>query len=217
MEQNLGLDGPLERYSRGLDTWVPLDSEASFAAMKRSIDVQRKAGVNHRARVLLRVRGGKAQPSTSSPNVTPTPMISIPTSPQPTNNDNKMAFRPSAPRGLPMQHGSRNLMGEPRDQIGAPPPPPPPPPVPFRQPMLPQNGPPTMFFHPHPPPPPPGPPAGMQMPPPPPPPPPFPMMDRPRFYPQMPHHMPPPPPLGSLSNNIRCLFRLLFRNVLPCL
>ena len=50
------MDGELERYSRGFDTWVPLDSDASFAAMKRSIDVQRKSGGNHRARVLLRIK-----------------------------------------------------------------------------------------------------------------------------------------------------------------
>ena len=59
MENNLGLDGPLERYSRGLDTWVPLDSEASFAAMKRSIDIQRKSGDKHSARVLLRIKAPK--------------------------------------------------------------------------------------------------------------------------------------------------------------
>ena len=194
MEQNLGFGGPLERYSRGLDTWVPLDSDASFAAMKRSIDVQRKAGQTQRARVLLRIKGRTGQLINtgvpSSPAIQPTPMISAP--PQPADDDGKMSFRPFAPRAIPLERESRDQHSQGPFQGPFPPPPPPPHP-PLGQPMPPQNGPPPMFFQPHPlPPPPPAPPAGMQIPPPPP----FPMMDRPRFYPQMPQHMPPPPGFG---------------------
>src|SRR5271168_2049125 len=84
MTENLAVDGPLERYSRGLDTWVPLDSEGSFAAMKRSIDVQRRAATegHTRARVLLRIKSvAKTDPAPAtqgSPSPIALPPINIP-------------------------------------------------------------------------------------------------------------------------------------------
>jgi hypothetical protein len=201
MEQNLGLNGSLERYSRGLDTWVPLDSEASFAAMKRSIDVQRKAGSTHRARVLLRITPKPTTPkangtrTSSPPVVIPTPMISPPPQPTNGNGNGKLSFRPFATRAIPLEREYKD-----RQSPGPfPPPPHPPPPPPFGLPMQHQNGPPPMFFQP--PPPPPAPPMGMQMPPPPQPPPPFQMMDRPRFFPQISHQMPPPPGFTQQQQN----------------
>jgi hypothetical protein len=111
----LGVDGQLERYSRGLDTWVPLDSEASFSAMKRSIDVQRKANDgNHRPRVLLRVLNPKPlqftpiQPSMVIPHwaaaLNATTAMSAP---PPTPNNGKLPFNllgsdvPEAPTAPP--------------------------------------------------------------------------------------------------------------------
>src|SRR5271154_4800744 len=127
MTENLAVDGPLERYSRGLDTWVPLDSEGSFAAMKRSIDVQHRAATegHTRARVLLRIKSvAKTEPApatqaSSSPIVIPP--INIlgadgsqppPPPPPPANNESvRMSFRPFASEPTPMDRLS--LQGPP--------------------------------------------------------------------------------------------------------
>src|SRR5271170_8448520 len=98
MTENLAVDGPLERYSRGLDTWVPLDSEGSFAAMKRSIDVQRRAATegHTRARVLLRIKSiAKPEPLSVSAQASSSPLVTLPikmsgagvSQPPPTNNN----------------------------------------------------------------------------------------------------------------------------------
>jgi hypothetical protein len=193
MTENLGFDGPLERYSRGLDSWVPLDSDASFAAMKRSIYVQRGAGDGHtRARVLLRIKPAKPDtpPVTQSPTVPPRSSIPInmnlipvdksvssgdSAAPQINTDGGRMSFRPFARESAPAPVA---------EQQQAPPPPPPPP---FGHPMPPAPNvqPPPMFFQP-----PVGPPTNVHMPPPPPPPP-FPFDPRPRFFPPAPGRMPP--------------------------
>jgi hypothetical protein len=206
MTDNLGLDGSLERYSRGLDTWVPLDSEASFAAMKRSIDVQRRSGGNHRARVLLRIKSPNKTEQDQKPEsaaatatvmqppllpIIPAPLIGLNTAPlQPSDDTRRLSFRPFVPAPLERTKGSQGVQG----------PPFPPPPPPF-QPLQPQNlpGPSQIFFQPPPPPPAP---SGMAVPPPPPPPPPpqFPFdQHRPRFFPPPHHHMHPPPGFAPQS------------------
>src|SRR5579859_6809425 len=84
MVNTLGYDGELERYSRGLDSWVPLDSDASFGAMRRSIDVQRKASDgNNRARVLLRIKPAKPGVQAPRPPALPTMGLLNPAPPMP--------------------------------------------------------------------------------------------------------------------------------------
>lgn len=196
MRDILGMDGPLERYSRGLDTWVPLESEASFGAMKRSIDVQRKAGDgSHTPRVMLRIKPAK----TETPVVTQPPSLPMIT-PPPHNRD------VSAPAPQPMSDGRLSFRPFVREQVSLEPPkmeqlsqPPQPPQLPpFGHHMPPHmHGPPPTFFQP-----PPGPPSGMQMhPPPPPPPPQFPFDHRLRFFPPPlhPNMQGPPPPMNQLG------------------
>src|SRR5215475_14014332 len=74
MMENLGFDGTLERYSRSVDRWVPLDSDESFSAMKRSIGARRgNRNENARFKVQLKV--------TPLPIAIPTPEVSsLPTS-----------------------------------------------------------------------------------------------------------------------------------------
>lgn len=195
MSESLGVDGPLERYSRGLDTWVPLDSEASFAAMKRSIDVQRKAGEGNRARVLLRIKDVKLQAPPTGPTLPSLPLMPpivlpgattiVPPRPIAPTDSMRMSFRPFArelpppppPPPLPATPEQRSSVDQQRQQL-------PPPPPPLGQPVPPQamSGLPPAFFHP-----PPGPPGAMQVPPPPPP---FPFDHRARFFPAIPHGIP---------------------------
>jgi hypothetical protein len=197
MVDMLGFDGELERFSRGLDTWVPLDSEASFGAMKRSIDVQRKAGEgNGRARVLLRIKRAKsAQPA--PPALTqfqqPAPFPSLDElfgDNQPNANPpTRMSYRPFA-RDL-YSNGESLPMPIEYQQHQQPQQPQPQPPQFGGQHMPPNMGPmqplqPQMFFQP-----PPFPPNHGMPPPPQPPQPPFPFDNRPqRHYHHMPHHMP---------------------------
>lgn len=156
MENSLGLDGLLERYSRGLDTWVPLDSEASFAAMRRSIDVQRKSGDKHSARVLLRIKAPKqalervneklqspqevTQPPAPAPTaIAPGAVTRIKAPPMPITNG-PMTFRPFAPplappAAVPLERTSNvepvnHIAHFPIAATGIPAPPPPPPPQP---------------------------------------------------------------------------------------
>jgi hypothetical protein len=200
----LGFDGELERFSRGLDTWVPLDSEASFGAMKRSIDVQRKASEgNGRARVLLRIK--RAKPAqTSPPALTqfqqpplqqPAPFPSLDDlfgdNQSTANVPSRMSIRPFVHDVYPLELGPNDIL-----QPHQPHQPHPPqfggqhpnmdPILQHMQPQTPQPPPPQMFFQP-----PPFPPNHGMPPPPPPPQPPFPFDNRPqRYFHHMPHHMP---------------------------
>ena len=203
MAENLGVDGPIERYSRGLDTWVPLDSEGSFAAMRRSIDVQRKASAegHTRARVLLRIKSAaktdQAPATQTSASPFAIPLINLPGAgvPQPLSATSKegarMSFRPFAPEPAPLNETVHQQSHQ------GPPLPPPPPPPPFNMPSSHMQGPEmySSFRLPS------GPPSGMQMPPPPPPPPaPFPFEHhRHGFLPSMSSMMPPPRP-SNLPN-----------------
>src|SRR5271170_417107 len=213
MTENLGVDGPIERYSRGLDTWVPLDSEGSFAAMKRSIEVQRRAATegHTRARVLLRIKSvAKTEPTPAtqaSPPLLGLPPINVPGAgvsqqqqqqqplppppPVPMNEGVRMSFRPFASEPPPMDRSTGDL----RQSHQGPPALPPPPPPPFGMPPSHMRGP--EGFHNHfrllq------GPPSGMHIPPPPPPPPPppapFPFEHRHGFFPPMSSMLPPPRP-----------------------
>src|SRR5271156_5698083 len=107
MMELLQFDGQLERYSRGLDTWVPLDSDASFAAMKRSIDVQRKnRDAQSKPRVLLRIirkdRNQKVPEVILVPSINPiTSDTESFTTPQPSSDSTKMTFRPFARDSAP--------------------------------------------------------------------------------------------------------------------
>src|SRR5262245_24610789 len=124
MKETLGFDGTLERFSRGLDTWVPLDSEASFSAMRRSIDVQRKAGEGHsRPRVLLRLTPPKPDPPaaavvTQAPslpilNSEPGPSETITTTTLTTNTNNnkpKSLSLPLPPPPTPQFNSNNGIM-----------------------------------------------------------------------------------------------------------
>jgi Zinc finger, ZZ type len=212
MLDTVGFDGTLERFSRGLDTWVPLDSDASFSAMKRSIEVQRKAETyNHRPRILLRITAAKrdlpavatspiptnippfaeaiaeqeeGQAKWASLGALPPPVNLPPLPPQFNMNSNGvMAFKPWA-RGVHIPPGDHpsEMSPSPIPSGHLPPLPPPPPPM---------HGPPHMYFPPQPPPRPimyrPGPPSGTSL-----------SYDRPPRYGHPMQAMRYPSPAGSL-------------------